>query len=191
MKCPVCDGGLLLPQVQEETIEYKGRQIDIQDFFHVCEACGTEAALPKDIKESVRSIHRAKKMYDGMLLGEEIQAILDHYGITQAQAAEIFGGGPVAFSKYKKDDVCQNESMDKLLRLADNSSDIFYKLVSMSGVKITRPELDATFSSQMHSDKYMHAQWLEEIDSKVAFGKFSIAHVGNTCCNDGDYADAA
>ncbi len=37
--------------------------------------------------------------------------------LTQKAANEVFGGGPVAFSKYEADDVIQSESMDKLLRL--------------------------------------------------------------------------
>ncbi len=47
-----------------------------------------------------------------------IKALRKRYHLTQAQAASIFGGGPVAFSKYESDDVMQSEPMDNLLRVA-------------------------------------------------------------------------
>ena len=51
------------------------------------------------------------------------------YQLTQAQAAKLFGGGPVAFSKYENDDVAQSEAMDTLLRLVRRSPEAFWALV--------------------------------------------------------------
>ncbi|QJC54805.1 Antitoxin MqsA [Polaromonas vacuolata] len=48
--------------------------------------------------------------------------------MTQGQAARLFGGGPVAFTKYENDDVAQAESMDNLLRLVRRSADVFWLL---------------------------------------------------------------
>lgn len=39
-------------------------------------------------------------------------------GINKSEAARIFGGGPVAFSKYEADDLAQSGVMDRFLRLA-------------------------------------------------------------------------
>jgi HTH-type transcriptional regulator / antitoxin MqsA len=54
--------------------------------------------------------------------------------MTQGQAARLFGGGPVAFSKYENDDVAQSESMDNLLRLVRRSADAFWQLVQEKGM---------------------------------------------------------
>ncbi|HEC06256.1 MAG TPA: type II toxin-antitoxin system MqsA family antitoxin, partial [Thiolapillus brandeum] len=59
-----------------------------------------------------------KKQVDGLLSGAEVRALREKLGLSQADAAKVFGGGPVAFSKYESDDVAQSEAMDKLLRLA-------------------------------------------------------------------------
>lgn len=56
---------------------------------------------------------------DGLLTGAQIRTLRESLGLTQAQAARIFGGGPVAFSKYEHDDVTQSDAMDKLLRVAN------------------------------------------------------------------------
>ena len=57
------------------------------------------------------------------------------YKITQAQAAQLFGGGPVAFSKYENDDVAQSEAMDTLLRLVRRSPEAFWALVEEKGLQ--------------------------------------------------------
>jgi HTH-type transcriptional regulator/antitoxin MqsA len=60
-----------------------------------------------------------KKEVDGLLTGAQVRALRERLGINQSEAAKIFGGGLVAFSKYESDDVSQSEAMDKLLRAPD------------------------------------------------------------------------
>jgi HTH-type transcriptional regulator/antitoxin MqsA len=52
-----------------------------------------------------------------VLTGKEVRALRQKLGLIQADAASLFGGGPVAFSKYEADDVTQSDAMDKLLRV--------------------------------------------------------------------------
>ncbi|MCW8354879.1 type II toxin-antitoxin system MqsA family antitoxin, partial [Marinomonas pontica] len=56
------------------------------------------------------------------------------WGLSQEQAAKVFGGGPVAFSKYEKDDVMQSDSMDRLLRMAEAFPMMLEKLIQDAGV---------------------------------------------------------
>jgi HTH-type transcriptional regulator/antitoxin MqsA len=55
---------------------------------------------------------------DGLLTGNQIKAIRDDLGLTQAEAAKVFGGGKNAFTKYENGDVTQSVAMDKLIRTA-------------------------------------------------------------------------
>jgi HTH-type transcriptional regulator/antitoxin MqsA len=48
--------------------------------------------------------------------------------LTQEDAGELFGGGPVAFSKYENDDLVPDEGMINLLRLAIADIGIVRKL---------------------------------------------------------------
>lgn len=48
--------------------------------------------------------------------------------LTQEQAGALFGGGPVAFSKYENDDLIPDEAMANLLRLAIADISIVDKL---------------------------------------------------------------
>jgi transcriptional regulator with XRE-family HTH domain len=61
-------------------------------------------------------------------------ALRKRYGLNQQQAARLFGGGPVAFSKYENDDVAHSEAMDKLLRLVLRSESVFWELVEQEGM---------------------------------------------------------
>ena len=61
-----------------------------------------------------------RKKVDGLLTGSEVRTIRKNLQLSQAEAARLFGGGPVAFSKYESDDIAQSEAMDKLLRVASN-----------------------------------------------------------------------
>lgn len=70
----------------------------------------------------------------GLLTGEEIRKIRSFLGITQNEAATIFGGGTVAFSKYENNDVIQSVSMDKLLRVASEVPEAFHVLARKVGL---------------------------------------------------------
>ncbi|MCO4245814.1 type II toxin-antitoxin system MqsA family antitoxin, partial [Acidovorax facilis] len=76
-----------------------------------------------------------RKQVDGLLTGDEIAALRKQYKLKQAQAAQLFGGGPVAFSKYENDDVAQSEAMDTLLRLVRRSPEAFWALVEEKGLQ--------------------------------------------------------
>lgn len=75
-----------------------------------------------------------RKSVDGLLTSTDILALRKRYGLTQTQAAQLFGGGPVAFSKYENDDVAHSEAMDSLLRLVRRSEVAYWELVAEKGM---------------------------------------------------------
>lgn len=116
--CPVCGEGHLSEQTAKNTVTYKGETIELDSLFAICDVCGIEQADSNHLLTNKRKMVAFKKQVEGLLTGSEVRAIRHRLNITQSKAAEIFGGGPVAFSKYEKDDVMQAESMDNLLRMA-------------------------------------------------------------------------
>jgi HTH-type transcriptional regulator/antitoxin MqsA len=115
--CPICEEGRLHEQLGKNSVDYKGHSGELDLHFSVCEACGSEQADASQLRVNKRAVIAFRKRVDGLLSGAEVRAIRERLGINQAEAARIFGGGPVAFSKYETNDVAQSEAMDKLLRL--------------------------------------------------------------------------
>ena len=132
--CPICGEGHVTDHVDQVESEYKGRKALLPLHYQLCDACHSDFAGARESKLNKRAIMAFRKSVDGLLTGAEICALRDKYKLTQGQAARLFGGGPVAFSKYENDDVAHSESMDSLLRLIRRSSDAFWQLVDEKGM---------------------------------------------------------
>ena len=132
--CPICGEGHVTSHVEMVESEYKGQTKLLPSHYRLCDACHSDFAGAPEGKLNKRGIMAFRKSVDGLLTGAEICALRDKYKLTQTQAAKLFGGGPVAFSKYENDDVSQSESMDSLLRLVRRSEAAFWELVDEKGM---------------------------------------------------------
>lgn len=132
--CPICGEGHVTDHVDQVESEYKGQKAMVALHYQLCDACHSDFAGAKQSRLNKRSVMAFRRSVDGLLTGSEICALRDKYKLTQAQAAKLFGGGPVAFSKYENDDVAQSEAMDTLLRLVLHSEAAFWALVDQKGM---------------------------------------------------------
>jgi HTH-type transcriptional regulator/antitoxin MqsA len=147
--CPLCGEGHVTAQVEQVENEYKGQTSLLPQHFQQCDHCGSDFSGAAEAKLNKRALMAWRKQVDGLLTGAEIMALRQQYKLTQAQAAQLFGGGPVAFSKYEDDDVAQSEAMDTLLRFVRRSTEAFRalqeeKMVAVEGESFTpasRPTL--------------------------------------------------
>lgn len=134
--CPLCGEGHVTVQVEQVENEYKGHKALLSQHFKQCDHCGSDFAGAAEAKLNKRALMAWRKQIDGLLTGAEITELRNQYKLTQAQAAQLFGGGPVAFSKYENDDVAQSESMDTLLRLVRRSAEAFRALQEEKGMSV-------------------------------------------------------
>ena len=151
--CPICGEGHITAQVQMVESDYKGHKAALPLHFRLCDTCTSDFAGAAESKLNKRALMAFRKQVDGLLTGEEITALRKHYRLTQAQAAKLFGGGPVAFSKYENDDVAQSEAMDTLLRLVRRSKVVFWALVEEKGMEaefMCEPVTVPTQSNVLH-----------------------------------------
>ena len=126
--CTACGEGVLQFNSRIRRVEYKDTFLNIEIIRPVCTVCGA-SIITNDLKKDYRrKLNLAKKQHDGLLSGEEIKCIRKKYNLTQPQASEIFGGGPVAFAKYERDDILHSIAMDKLLRVARDQALCFRHL---------------------------------------------------------------
>jgi HTH-type transcriptional regulator/antitoxin MqsA len=120
--------------VEQVEAEYKGHKGFVPSHYQLCDACGSDFAGAAEMRANKRAVMAFRKQVDGLLSGAEIVALRERHKLNQKQAARLFGGGPVAFSKYENDDVAHSEAMDKLLRLVLRSEEAFWALVEQEGM---------------------------------------------------------
>jgi len=116
--CRIRGDGHLDSRVKKNNVGYKGVESELDLMYSVCDVCGSEQAAGNQLRTNKRAMIKFKKTVDGLLTGEQVRAVREKLKLSQSDAAKVFGGGPVAFSKYESDDVAQSEATDKMLRLA-------------------------------------------------------------------------
>ena len=76
------------------------------------------------IRAAARREARAKAKH-AVLSPLVIRAIREVCGLSQREAARVFGGGPKAFEKYESGEVAPSSSMTRLLLLAARRPELF------------------------------------------------------------------
>ena len=166
--CPLCAEGHLHEQVAQNRVEYKEHSAELDLHYSVCDFCGSEQSDARQLRTNKRSMIAFKKRVDGLMPGSEVRALRKRLGISQVDAARIFGGGPVAFSKYEADDVAQSEAMDKLLRLVEQFPDVLDYLRRNAGMPdVQKPCWDSIpvfeTHSKAHALKIVHSSSSEPV----------------------------
>lgn len=139
--CPICESGHLHHHSEMVEVEFMGQKAMRPSHYSVCDACGSEQATAADLRHNKRDTIAFRKTVMKLLTGAEVKALRTKWGLTQKQAALVFGGGSVAFSKYESDDVIQSEAMDKLLRLANKFPSVLKELERNAGVLKSEPDI--------------------------------------------------
>ena len=116
-QCAACGEGHLHPHTEPQDVEVAGHKGTVQMCFSVCDVCGAELASPAEALTNKRAMIAFEKQVACLLNGAEVRNMRKRYKLTQETAAELFGGGKVAFSRYENDDIVQSQAMDSLLRL--------------------------------------------------------------------------
>jgi len=132
MKCPVCGAAELVRDTRDVPFTYKGETTIITavagDF---CPACA-EAIL--DMTESRRFGEQVgdfiKQVNASIVDPEFIAGVRKKLALDQRQAAEIFGGGVNAFSRYENGKTRPPLALVKLFKLLDRHPDLLDEIVA-------------------------------------------------------------
>jgi HTH-type transcriptional regulator/antitoxin MqsA len=95
----------------------------------VADGTDTEGQLTDDdnvIRAAARREAKAKSRH-AVLSPLVIRAIREVCGLSQQEAARVFGGGPKAFEKYESGEVAPSSAMTRLLLLAAKRPKLFKK----------------------------------------------------------------
>lgn len=141
MICTNCEQGHLVPSVFADDFRHNDTTIRVDGLeCYICDECGADPVYPDQIRRNQSRIADAKRKSGGLLIGSEVRSVREYLGITQQEAAVLFGGGANAFSKYERGDVLQSVAMDRLLKAAAFFPDVLEFLRIEAGVA-ARPDV--------------------------------------------------
>lgn len=136
MKCPICAQAELIKDTRDIPYTYKGETTAIPavtgDF---CPACG-EAILgaTESARTSALMLEFNKQVNATIVDPEFIASVRKKLALDQREAAEIFGGGVNAFSRYENGKTKPPLALVKLLKVLERHPDLLAEIMSAERV---------------------------------------------------------
>lgn len=149
--CPICGEGGLHETAHNRPVEIDGHKGFVYTRSSECDVCGCVQASPTQLRDNLRAMTAFEKEAAGRLTGKQMREARTKLGLTQVEAAKIFGGGKNSFAKYEADDVTQSEAMDNLVRLAIEVPAARYWLHSKASMKAILSETEQTLAQQTYN----------------------------------------
>jgi HTH-type transcriptional regulator / antitoxin MqsA len=121
MKCPVCGAAKLIHDTRDIPYTYKGESTVIPavtaDFCTACDESITDASETKRVMDLMLAFN--KQVNAAIVDPAYIASVRKKLDLDQKEAAEIFGGGVNAFSRYENGKTKPPLALVKLLRVLD------------------------------------------------------------------------
>ncbi|MDX5936824.1 type II toxin-antitoxin system MqsA family antitoxin [Acidithiobacillus thiooxidans] len=126
MKCPVCGAAELIHDTRDLSYTYKGETTVIAtvtgDFCPACAESVLDAAESNRVMREMRAF--SKQVNSAIVDPDFIADVRKKLDLDQREAAEIFGGGINAFSRYENGKTKPPLALVKLFKLLDRHPDL-------------------------------------------------------------------
>ena len=126
MKCPVCGAAELIHDTRDLPYTYKGESTVIAavtgDFCPACAESILDAAESNRVMREMRAF--SKQVNAAIVDPSFITNVPKKLDLDQREAAEIFGGGINAFSRYENGKTKPPLALVKLFKLLDRHPDL-------------------------------------------------------------------
>jgi HTH-type transcriptional regulator/antitoxin MqsA len=130
MKCPVCGEAELLHGSRDMPYTYKGESTTIPavtaDFCPACDESITDIEETERVMRAMQAFN--KEVNAGIVDPAFIINVRKKLDLGQREAAEIFGGGVNAFSRYENGKTKPPVALVKLLKLLDRHPDLLNEI---------------------------------------------------------------
>ncbi len=126
MKCPVCGAAELVHDTRDLPYVYKGEMTTIAavtaDF---CPACGESITDAAETDRVMREMQAFNQQVNAAIVDPGfITSVRRKLDLGQREAAELFGGGVNAFSRYENGRTKPPLALVKLLKLLDRHPEL-------------------------------------------------------------------
>lgn len=130
MKCPVCGAAELVHDIRDLPYTYKGETTVIPtvtaDFCPACDESITDMAETERVMREMQAFN--KQVNAAIVDPAFIVNVRKKLDLGQREAAEIFGGGINAFSRYENGKTKPPLALVKLLKLLDRHPDLLNEI---------------------------------------------------------------
>jgi len=130
MKCPACGAAELVHDTRDVPYTYKGESTTVPavtgDF---CPACGEVVMdMAESLRHSAMMLAFNKQVNASIVDPNFIATVRKKLALDQREAAEIFGGGINAFSRYETGKTKPPLALVKLLKVLDRHPDLLNEI---------------------------------------------------------------
>ncbi len=126
MKCPVCGAMELIQDSRDQTFTYKGETTVINlvtgEFCPACDEAILDAGESERVMNEMRAFSR--QINAAIVEPDFIASVRKKLALDQREAAEIFGGGVNAFSRYENGKTRPSLALVKLLKVLDRHPEL-------------------------------------------------------------------
>lgn len=130
MKCPTCGNAELIHDTRELPYSYKGESTLIPavtgDFCTACDEVVLDASESERVMSEMKNF--SIQVNSAIVDPEFIVRVRKKLDLDQREAAEIFGGGVNAFSRYETGRTKPPLALVKLLGILDRHPDLIHEI---------------------------------------------------------------
>jgi HTH-type transcriptional regulator/antitoxin MqsA len=126
MQCPNCGAAKLVHDTRDQTYTYKGEStILAQVTGDFCSACDESILDAAESRRTMNLMLAFNKQVNAAIVDPDfIATVRKKLALDQREAAEIFGGGVNAFSRYENGKTKPPLALVKLLKVLDRHPDL-------------------------------------------------------------------
>ena len=126
MRCPVCGAAELVRDTRDQPYTYKGEATTISsvvgDYCPACEEVVLDAAESARVSAAMQAFNR--QVNASIVDPAFIASVRKKLALDQRQAADIFGGGINAFSRYENGKTKPPLALVQLLKVLDRHPEL-------------------------------------------------------------------
>jgi HTH-type transcriptional regulator/antitoxin MqsA len=120
MKCPICGAAELIHDTRDIPYSYKGETTILKTTGDFCSSCGESIHDMEDSERVMSEMRAFSRQVNAAIVDPAfIVKVRKKLSLDQRQAAEIFGGGVNAFSRYENGKTRPPLALVKLLKVLD------------------------------------------------------------------------
>lgn len=132
MKCPICGAAELVHDTRDIPHTYKGEATTLHAVTaDYCPACGESVLDAKESRRVSQLMREFRQQINAAIVDPQfVAAVRKKLDLDQRQAAQIFGGGVNAFSRYETGKTKPPLALVKLLKVLDRHPELLVEVTA-------------------------------------------------------------